>query len=156
MRGCKRILLIEGMLGVVLVLGSTGCGEASDKVGSGSEASGTGDGSAGSSSGSTSSETDENAAVEDVGSAGGTEGPCGQEDACRTAEDCGPGQLCVDCSCCDPEVGGLACGDRPPPGGTRCEDEPGTMFLCPSPYVCCGSKELCYDPTREPDFCPDG
>jgi hypothetical protein len=153
MRNHKHLLSI-GVLAIALAVDSTGCGGRSDDADSGSETSAdTGDGSVGTSASSMDPSSDEGDV--DPTSAGDTDGPCGEGDACRTAEDCEPGHLCVDCSCCDPQSGDLACGDRPPPGGTRCEDEPGTMFLCFSPYVCCGSKELCYDPMRDPDFCTD-
>lgn len=85
-------------------------------------------------------------------STGETEaGACGARDECRTMADCEPGQYCDDCRCCEPEV--LVCGTRPPPGGVYCEDDPDTMFLCPPGLECCGSKNNCYDPVREPDFC---
>jgi hypothetical protein len=106
-------------------------------------------------SGADASETTSGSGAESASGAEGG-GVCSDDDECRTAEDCMPGQLCSGCSCCDPgEEGGinLECGEQPPPGGQYCVDEPGTMFICVPPQVCCGSKEQCYDPERDPTFC---
>lgn len=39
------------------------------------------------------------------------------------------------------------------PGHVYCTEDPTDMFECFGDQICCVTKDLCYDPQSEPDFC---